>query len=213
MRRMVSLTLGNLADLPMPCRECIFWESEPAAAEQASRAGTTALEKEAWLSQTLLQWGTCGYLAYVDDAAAGYAIFAPPAFVPRSTSFPTSPVAADAVLLMTVRTLPPYAGAGLGRMLVQTVARDVVRRGIRAIEAFGRDGTGSTTGTGDPALAPPGCVLPADFLRSVGFKTVRPHPRTPRMRLDIRSTVTWRAEMETALERLFGSLPTAAPAR
>ncbi len=49
-------------------------------------------------------------------------------------------------------------------------------------------------------------MLPADFLRSVGFKTVRPHHRYPRLRLDLRTTLSWREDVEQALERLLGSV-------
>ena len=50
------------------------------------------------------------------------------------------------------------------------------------------------------------CVLPADYLLGVGFKTHRPHPRYPRMRLELKSAVTWRDEVESALERLLGAV-------
>ena len=39
-------------------------------------------------------------------------------------AFPTSPVSADAALLMTAHVVPAFAGGGLGRMLIQGVARD-----------------------------------------------------------------------------------------
>ena len=196
-RRCVSLTLDNLRDLPRDCRHCVFWELEPAAKDAAEATGDVALEKEAWLSATLLDWGSCGRIAYVDSLAAGYLTYAPPVHVPRSLAFPTSPVSGDAVLLMTARLLPEFAGGGLGRMLVQTAAKDLTRRGVRAIEAFGRWGTD---------LPPGGCVLPADFLLAVGFKTVRPHHRFPRLRLDLRTALTWREDVEVALERLLGSM-------
>jgi GNAT superfamily N-acetyltransferase len=213
-RRLVNITLDNLGDLPMHCRACVFWELDPAAGERACETGAAELEKEAWLSDTLLEWGSCGQLLYVDGVAAGYVLYAPPAYVPRSVAFPTSPVSSDAVLLMTGRLLPEFTGAGLGRMLVQGVAREVARRGIKAIEAFGR------TAPADPGeverewAAPPlrqsyastGCLLPSDYLLAVGFKTVRPHPKTPRLRLDIKSTVSWKEDVEYALERLLGSM-------
>lgn len=220
MRRLVSLTLDNLGDLPDACRSCVFWELDPVAAERACEAGGAALEKEAWVSATLLEWGTCGYLAYVDAAPAGYVMFAPPAYVPRSVAFPTAPVSPDAVLLMTARLVPEFAGAGLGRMLVQAVARDAARRGIRAVEAFGHHGEpddavtqAGASGRPAHAAAATACVLPADYLLAVGFKTVRPHPHTPRLRLDIRSTASWRADVEGAIERLFTSVQTPAVAR
>ena len=201
-RRLVNITLDNLSDLPTKCRNCVYWELDPVAAERAATAGDGALEKEAWVSDTLLEWGCCGQLVYVDGLAAGYVLYAPPAYVPRGAAFPTSPVSADAVLLMTARLRPEFAGAGLGRMLLQGVARDVVRRGIRAIEAFGR----TAADAADPGPADHGCLLPADYLLAVGFKTVRPHPRTPRLRLDVKTTVTWKEDVEYALDRLLASM-------
>ncbi len=111
------------------------------------------------------------------------------------------------MLLATAVVLPEYAGGGLGRVLMQTVVKDLVKRGdIRALEAFGDTrpaGPGARgAGRGD---GPSGsCVLPTDYLLRVGFKTQRAHPRYPRMRLELRSTVTWRDEVESALERLLG---------
>jgi GNAT superfamily N-acetyltransferase len=213
-RRLVNLTLDNVGDLPDRCRSCVFWELDQVSAERACDGGDAALEKEAWFSDTLLEWGTCGQLAYVDGVPAGYVTYAPPAYVPRSQAFPTSPVSPDAVLLMTAYLAPQFRGGGLGRMLVQAVAREAARRGIKAIEAFGAE-------TSDPRRTPPpvgsttgrSCQLPADYLRAVGFKTVRPHPHTPRLRLDLKSTVSWREDVEYALERLLGSMQAPALSR
>jgi GNAT superfamily N-acetyltransferase len=194
-RRLVPVTLDNLDDLPDPCRRCVFWELDPVAGQRASEAGDPALEKEAWISATLLEWGSCGQVAYVDGVPAGFVLYAPPAFVPRSVAFPTAPVSPDAALLMTARVLPDVCGGGLGRMLVQASAKDLLRRGIRALEAYG-----------DNRWEAPACVVPATYLLSVGFKTVRPHHRWPRLRLELRSTVSWREEVEVALERILGSM-------
>jgi GNAT superfamily N-acetyltransferase len=214
-RRLVNVTLDNLTDLPMPCRECVYWELDPVSGERACEAGDADLEKEAWVSDTLLEWGSCGQLVYVDGIPAGYALYAPAAYVPRAIAFPTSPVSADAVLLMTARLVPEFRGGGLGRMLLQAVARDVVRRGIKAVEAFGRADDPDTQDRGWAAAPLPrrssgaaeyGCLLPAEYLLAVGFKTVRPHPRTPRLRLDVKTTVSWKEDVEYALERLLGSM-------
>src|SRR5437870_5583167 len=91
----------------------------PPSTSRNCESGGIELEKEAWVSDTLLEWGSCGKLVYVDAAPAGYVMFAPPAYVPRAVAFPTSPVSADAVLLMTARLAPEFAGGGLGRMLLQ----------------------------------------------------------------------------------------------
>lgn len=205
-RRVANLTLDNLADLPTRCRRCVFWELDPVAGEAASEAGDTELEKEAWLSATLLDWGSCGKLVYVDTVPAGYLTYAPPQYVPRSLAFPTSPVSGDAVLLMTAGIVAEFTGGGLARMLVQTAAKDLTRRGVRAIEAFGLAGPSVPVDPGVPVGARPSCLVPADFLLAVGFKTVRPHHRYPRLRLDLRTAVSWRADVEVALERLLGSM-------
>jgi len=199
-RRLVNLTLDTLEDLPRPCRKCVYWELDPVAAERACASGDPGLEKEAWVSQTLLEWGSCGKLAYVDGMPAGYVMYAPPAYVPRSMAFPTSPVSADAALLMTAHVVAAFAGGGLGRMLVQGVARDLTKRGVKAIEAFG------DTKFGEAGEGEEGCVAPVDFFLSVGFKTVRPHPRYPRLRLELRTALSWKSDVEYALEKLLGSM-------
>jgi hypothetical protein len=48
--------------------------------------------------------------------------------------------------------------------------------------------------------------LPTDFLLSLGFKTVRPHRRHPRLRLDLKTVLSWKEDVEGALERLLGSV-------
>jgi GNAT superfamily N-acetyltransferase len=163
---------------------------------RARADGTAAAAKAGWLSATLLEWGCCGQVLFVGDAVAGFALYAPASYLPGAAAYATSPVSADAVLLGTVRVLPEHAGSGLGRVLVQAVAKDLMRRRVHAVEAFGSTGQ----------VGSAGCLLPADFLRSVGFATVRPHPRTPRLRLDLRSIASWREDVEGALERLLGVL-------
>jgi GNAT superfamily N-acetyltransferase len=193
-RRITRLTLDNLADLPAPCDTCTFWELDPVSRERAADEAQARCAKEAWVSRVLLEWGSCGRVAYVDGDPAGYALYAPPAFVPGAGSFPTAPVGDDAVLLATVRVREEYAGGGLGRELVRAVVKDVVNRGgVRAIEAFG-DRSGRGEGS---------CVVPADFLVRVGFKTQRQHPRYPRLRMDMGSVLTWREEVEQALEKIL----------
>jgi len=194
-RRLTALTLDNLADLTQPCRSCVTWELDPVAAQRASDAGDPALEKEAWVSAVLLEWGSCGVLAYVGDVIVGHILYAPPTMVPRAMTFPTSPVSPDAVLLVTAYVRPERQGAGFGRALVQAAARDLMQRGVRAMEAFA-----------DAQWERPACVLPADYLSAIGFHTVRPHHRWPRLRLDLRSTASWRGEAEGAVERILGSV-------
>ncbi|CAA9420700.1 MAG: FIG007808: N-acetyltransferase [uncultured Quadrisphaera sp.] len=208
-RRMAPLTLENLGDLPAPCRRCVVWELDAAAAAQAARSGDPAFEKEAWLSSLLLTWGLAGRVAYVGEEPVGFVAVAPPVHVPRAVALPSSPVSADAVLLTAGRLDPRHRGAGIARMLVQGVAKDLTRRGVRAIEAFALDGAADAAGPGagsEGAGAAPPCLLPRGFLEAVGFTVVREHPRVPRLRLELRSALAWREDVEAALEQLLGSL-------
>lgn len=193
-RKIVRLTLDNLALLPGPCTQCLFWEMDPVRRARVPQE-ERAVEKEAGVSQVLRDWGSCGRVAMVDDVAVGHAIYAPAAYLPGAAGFPTAPVSPDAVLLATVYVDPRLRGGGIGRMLVQGMARDLIGRGeVHAVEAFG-----DTRGR-------PGCVLPSDFLGSVGFKTQRAHGTTPRMRMELKTALTWRDEVEAAIERLVGAV-------
>ncbi len=187
-RRLASITLDNIDDLPWPCRQCVFWE--------AGRSAPPEARKDDWLSAVLLEWGSCGRILYVDSQVAGFALYAPPEYVGAVLGYATSQVSADAILLMTARILPEYAASGLGRVLIQSVVKDALsRRGVRALEAYG-DVTGEELG----------CVMPAAFLTAVGFKTVHSHPRYPRLRLDLRTVLSWRGDVEVALERWLGAI-------
>lgn len=196
-RRVVGVTLDNLEHLSKHSRTCVFWELAPHLREQAEEYGDTEFEKEAWVSSVLLEWGSCGRIIYCDGIPAGSVFYAPPAAVPRSAAFPTSPVSPDAVLMTSLEVLPEFRGGGLARVLVQAVAKDLTRRGVKAVEAFGDM---------RPDDEERSCVTPAEFLTSVGFKTVRPHPRWPRLRLELRSAITWKEDVEAALERLLNSV-------
>ncbi len=204
-RRLARLTLVNLGDIPVACRSCAFWELDAVRRQRAVDAGEVACEKEAWISRTLLEWGSCGQVAYVDGDPAGYVLFAPPTYFPGVDAFPTAPVSEDAVLLATAMVYPEHAGTGLGRVLMQTVVKDLMKRGgIRALEAIGDNRAPARGEHGSELYG--GCVLPAGYLLSVGFKTQRAHPRYPRMRLELRSVLTWRDEVEGALEKLLGAV-------
>ena len=192
-RKVVRLTLDHLDELTAPCRSCVFWQLDPV---RRGRVDDPADEVDAWVSAVLRDWGSCGRVVLVDGVPKGFVLYAPEAFLPGAASFPTAPVSADAVLLTQVYVAPDARRGGLGRMLVQGMARDLVQRGgISAIEAFG-----------DPSGRGGRCQLPVEFLGSVGFKTHRPHPTAPRLRMDLRATISWKGEVESAFERIVGAV-------
>lgn len=210
-----ALTLDTLDQLPTHARRCVFWELDPAVAAESAEFTDPVFEKEAWLSTVLLEWGSCGQIVTVDGRPAGCAIYSPPGSVPRAGLFPTSPVSADAILLTALSL--DHAGTatddeGLAGTLVQAVVADLVRRGVRALEAFGirpnaddagEDATPRATATRQ--CAPAACMVDADILVRVGFEVVAPHHRFPRLRLELDRDHGWKEDVEHALEQLLAA--------
>ncbi len=223
--RITPLRLEAFDQLPKHARRCVFWEVDPATLGQRDLADPE-FEKEAWLSMVMLEWGSCGQVATAapadgdeaESACLGYALYAPPRTVPRAHRFPTAPVSPDAVLLTSMRVEPGPFADELPYSLVARVVDELVRRGVRALEAFGRTERVSelpSLVSADPDLMPvlevlgdcsaEQCVIDADFLLDVGFVVVASHPYFPRLRLELDKGLGWKAEVEAALERLLES--------
>ncbi len=263
-----SLDLEMFERLPKHSRQCVFWEVEPATPAPIE-GFRSEFDKEAWISGLLLEWGTCGQLATESTTGhvVGAAFYAPPGRVPRSHHFPTSPVSADAVLLTAIRTEPGFEDSALG--LLDSVITDLIRRGVRAIEAFGivrsaddsalsdsgftAGQAGTVQGRQTPVRRPPSvtsipsdiaewteetiaevareildapvlrddpivlrndpvlpgvgeycaeCIIDADLLKDNGFDVVASDPKFPRLRLELDEGLSWKAEVESALEKL-----------
>ena len=198
------LRLEAFEQLPKHARRCVFWEVDPQTLPDGEQLADPEFEKEAWLSMVMLEWGSCGQVATAevadevddsDDECLGYALYAPPRAVPRAQRFPTGPVSADAVLL-TSMGVEPGQPEELPRLLIAKVVGELVRRGVRALEAFGRTAQASDflAGSADQELAASIaalgdcsfelCMIDADFLLDVGFTVVSPHPYFPRLRLE-----------------------------
>ncbi len=124
-----------------------------------------------------------------DEPCLGYAFYAPPSAVPRARNFPSGPVSADAVLLTTLGVESSDGADALPRSLIAAVVGDLVRRGVRALEAFGR--TADVSDLADPQAVSPAlrpilevlgdcsvdqCVLDVDLLQDAGFVVVSQHP-------------------------------------
>jgi hypothetical protein len=225
--RITPLRLEAFEQLPKHARRCVFWEVDPSTLPGEDHLADPEFEKEAWLSMVMLEWGSCGQIAVqcdpdglsTDDAPClGYAFYAPPRAVPRAGLFPSGPVSADAVLLTSIGIEATDDPDGLPRGLIASVVGDLVRRGVRALEAFGR--TAEATELSDPRLVPPDlrpvvevlgdcsveqCIVGADFLGDVGFEVIAPHRYFPRLRLELEQGLGWKADVEAALERLLES--------
>ncbi|MDI3313250.1 MAG: acetyltransferase [Mycobacterium sp.] len=224
--RITPLRLEAFEQLPKHARRCVFWEVDPATLGKEHHLADPEFEKEAWLSMVMLEWGSCGQIATAvtsddDDSESpclGYVLYAPPRTVPRARRMPTAPVSADAILLTSMGVEPGRAAEDLSQSLIARVVEELVRRGVRALEAFGR--TPATVElhnvpASDPLMQPvvetfgdcsvEQCVIDAEFLRDVGFVVVAPHRYFPRLRLELDRGLGWKAEVEAALERLLQS--------
>lgn len=237
--RVMPLRLESFEQLPKHARRCVYWEVDPSTLRPDDHLSDPEFEKEAWLSMVMLEWGSCGQMAvhcpdseamaspdddpYLplsagDSPCLGYAFYAPPGAVPRARQFPTGPVSADAVLLTSLGVEAGHDAEGLSRHLIASVVGDLVRRGVRALEAFGH--TGEVTELLDPGLVSPElrpvvdvlgdcsvdqCVLDADLLQDAGFVVVTHHRYFPRLRLELEQGLGWKADVEAALERLLES--------
>ncbi|TVS84892.1 acetyltransferase [Mycobacterium helveticum] len=224
--RITPLRLEGFEQLPKHARRCVFWEVDPATLGDQDHLADPEFEKEAWFSMVMLEWGSCGQIATpvaaehsdAEPTCIGYVLYAPPRAVPRAQRFPTAPVSADAVLLTSMGIEPGQGADDLPHQLIAGVIDELVRRGVRALEAFGRTRAAAElqdpqTVDADvrPVLEALGdcsvehCVIDADFLKDAGFVVVAPHRYFPRLRLELDKDLGWKAEVEAALERLLAS--------
>jgi GNAT superfamily N-acetyltransferase len=189
-RRLHPLTAADIPNLPEPCARCTFWEASLADLAYPPDQRNRHRVKLEWAEAVTQRWGYCGVMASNDGETIGYLTMAPAMFVPRLGAFATTPVSPDAAVLMSVKVVEEFRGKGVGRQLVQSAAAMVTRRDIRALEAVG---------THHPE---PSCMLPTGWLEAVGFTVVRPHPVTPRLRMDLQSTLRWKPDLGAAWSRL-----------
>lgn len=194
-RRVRPLTAADLPFLPDPCSACAFWEASLSDLATSSDHQDRAQVKREWAESVTERWGYCGVLAVNDGETIGFLTMAPASYVPRLGAFATTPMSHDAAVVMSIRVVQEWQGKGIGRQLVQSAAGLVARRDIRALEAVGTFREG------------PSCMVPAAWLMSVGFAVVRPHPVTPRLRMDLQSTVRWKPDLGAAWQRLTALVP------
>lgn len=180
----------------------IFWELAPDV-----ESADAAFDKQMWIQSVLYRWGTCGYTAHVGtgdrgsgERAAATVFFAPPTYFPGSSAMPSGPVSGDAIQISTVFVDQPYMGLYLEHSLIDTVLTEAERRGVAAVEAYGRNDEDGheyipegyhgweerPSGVHTDLEAAP--VLSADILLQQGFTVVGKHPRFPRYRKVLESS-------------------------
>lgn len=210
---MVMLEWGSCGQLAVTARADASEEEPDAGGDRGAGAGIDMVPTGQGGRATGDDWTAP---AIIDDPCLGFAFYAPPGAVPRARLFPTAPVSADAILLTAVGVDCAEDRELLSQSLLAAVVNDLVRRGVRALEAFGY--TSAVTEMANSGKLPEElsrvvavlgdcsvdeCMLTSDFLEDVGFTVVAPHPYFPRLRLELDKGLGWKAEVEAALERLL----------
>lgn len=189
----LQVTELDLGDLPLPCRDCVFWEAggPPGPDLPPDQRARARAAKEAWWRTAALEWGHCGHAVWDGRRLRGYSLFAPAGHLEGATRF--GRVTEDALLLALLWTEPP-GDEGVARLLVEEALKAVAVRGARALEAFGSPRSGQP------------CLVHEAILRSCGFALLRRGFPYPHYRLDLRQTARWRDAAEEALAQVRRSL-------
>lgn len=187
-RKTVSIREANLDNIPNPCRSCAHW----------------SMKTRDNVERLLREWGSCGFILYEDKKPAGFVLYGPAKYFPKSGLYPAAPISKDAVFISCLYIEPDAREAGSGKRLLNAVEKDALQREFVALEALaGRDQN-----------TPP--AVPVEFFTGNGFYVIRDDRRHPLVRLEIKSLAAWRAKAGEAIEKLTvqraGKAPAKAPA-
>ena len=195
MRELLPLTPDRVGDLVGECAPCTFWQTVPRNGHSGPADPLELLAE--WVETVTCDWGAPGRVAYVDGRAVGHVVVAPARHLVRLAAFPTSPSDPSTLMLVTAITDGRDAVRGLRKSLVQSAAKDALRRRARSLDVIAARPL---------AVDRHPCVLDEAFLEKVGFRVERDHPTYPRLRIDLRTVVTLRDEAAAALSRALGRI-------
>lgn len=186
-KKVVPLRAANLDDIPEPCRLCQHWNIK--TCDNVERL--------------LRERGSCGFVLYDENKAAGFVMYGPAKYFPKSGLYPVSPVSKDAVFISCLYVDPDLRGNGAGKRLLNAVEKEALGREYPAIEALaGRDQS-----------VPP--AVPLEFYIANGFYILRDDRRHPLVRMDLKSLAIWHLKAGEAIEKLAvqhtAKAPTKAP--
>ena len=176
-RRLVNLTLDTLEDIPRPCRSVSSGNSTRSPLSAPALPATQGWRRKPGCRRPCSSGVRAASSSTPTAWPAGFAPVRPAGVhAPVYGISDISGLCRCGTADVGPRHRPVHRG-GLGRMLIQGVARDLTKRGVKAIEAFGdaKSDEDSDTGLGASGR----CLAPADFFLSVGFKTVRASPEVP----------------------------------
>jgi len=159
--RVTGLTGVTLEDVPVVCRECIWWQT---------REGRS-LDKRKWIEGAETNWGPWGTVYYdADGRVLGSMQYGPAELFPRAAGLPAGPPSDDAVLL-TCAYLVQQSSPWVMQSLFLAAIGDARDRGAKALETFSyRYSEGESQ---YERFQVHKTIFPADFLADFGFSTIR----------------------------------------
>lgn len=199
--RIAALTADRAPELVDLWTSRGFDETLPGEGLAAARDAEAEAD---WIRLALDSFGDCGRLLYADDGLIAYAKYAPPDLFAGRAGGATARVRPDAILLAGLVVAPHMDGAGLAKLLLQAVEKDLYKRGFAAIEAFAC--------AVDPA-GPPRACWPVEFYEGHGFKVRAYGPPLAIVRLELKTIVSWTENLEGVLDALLAAGAVLSPRR
>jgi GNAT superfamily N-acetyltransferase len=169
-----SVSASSFNDIPTSffpeasCRSCTYWIEE--GGPQSTRSEAT---KKQWLAKVNKSFGECIKLAYFHDEVTAWAMYAPPSFLPRVSSYPTK-ASNDAVFIACLTVSPDNRGKGVGSATLDEVLTSLKTRGLKLVETIARKGSANN---------PSG---PIELYLKNGFRIWRDHNEYPLLRMETR---------------------------
>jgi hypothetical protein len=194
------LTGATVSDAPVPCRDCMWWQTRP-----GHRPG----DRERWTAEHEDQFGPWGKL-YVDDGRViGLIQYGPADRFARARDLPAGPPGRDAVLV-TCAYLTDANSPWVLQSLFLAAIGECRDRGLPALEAFGYryppdEGF-------DARFLSHRTIFPSDFLHDLGFHPQRTAGRIELARLDLRAIEPVPEESRLARLRARLSVVSVSPA-
>jgi GNAT superfamily N-acetyltransferase len=196
-KSVLPVTVDNLANIPESCRNCGYWESPELAVVGGGPAKQSGL-KAAWYRSMASEWGAVGKIVVEGDQTLAYAAYAPPYRLPQ-VRYCDLGVDPDAVFLACLYVAQAHRGRGLGKLLVHSIQKDLLKRGYKAIETVARLA---------PAPNPSGWT---EFYVTNGWQVVRQSGPLFLLRVDLRTVVTWQVSLDALLDSFTVPRPAKAP--
>jgi hypothetical protein len=167
------LTGATVAAAPLPCRECMWWQT---------RHGREPADRRRWILDAEDEFGPWGKVYRDDTGVIGLIQYGPAAAFPRARTLPAGPPGRDAVLV-TCAYLTNAQSPWVLQSLFLAAIGECRDHGQPALEAFAyRYSAGEEFST---RFLSHRTIFPADFLADFGFRTSRSAGLIELMRLEL----------------------------